>query len=79
MDKQFVVCELIGQRMETVESLGTSPRGSAALAKLIDWLATLPGEVTPYPMHDLENPGCYDIMVDFGGNLRQFAIEERKQ
>lgn len=53
-------------------------RGSAALAFLIDWVRERrPGAVF-YTDADPANPGCYDIMVDYGGAVRQFAVNKEK-
>lgn len=51
-------------------------RGSAALAWLIDWVRERrPGAVF-YTDADPDNPGCYDIMVDYGGAVEQFAVNK---
>jgi len=83
MGKEYVIKKLVaGTKLPTFQTLGTVkgpfqfPRSSAALAFLIDQVNARKA-IGIYPMPDEDNPGCIDVMVDFGGPVEQYAIEGR--
>lgn len=77
----YVIKKLVaGTKLPTFQMVGsidgpfTFKRSSAALAWLID-RENAKGAIGVYPMPDDDNPGCIDVMVDFGGPVEQYAIE----
>jgi len=49
-------------------------RGSAALAWLIEWARGRRSGAVIMSDPDLDNPGCFDVIIDWGGAMEQFAI-----
>ena len=82
MSKQgYVVKKLMyGTKAPCFQTLGTVAgphqfkRWTAALAFIVD-LVGAKGAVSC--LSDPDEPGCYDVFVDFGGEVQQYAIEGR--
>ena len=78
MKGSFVIKQLVaGPRFQVMGEGGVPlvfPRNTAAYAFLITRLEAR-GVQSIFKEDDAENPGCMDIMADFGGALEQYAIE----
>jgi hypothetical protein len=82
MKGNFVIKQMMGGgrnlRLEPVKGSDAKPlvfpRNTAAYAFLITRLEAR-GVQSIFKEDDAENPGCMDIMADFGGALEQYAIE----
>lgn len=78
MKGSFVIKQLVaGPRFQVMGEGGVPlvfPRNTAAYAFLITRLEAR-GVRAIIKDDDPDNPGCMDIMADFGGALEQYAIE----
>lgn len=74
MKGKFVIKQMMsGPRLELWSST-VFPRDTAAYAFLITRLEAR-GAVSIIKDDDPDNPGCMDVLADFGGIVEQYAIE----
>lgn len=73
MRGNFVIKRMTGPRLEMVVDT-VFPQNTSAYAFLVTRIEARGGAVV-FKEDDAENPGCMDIMADFGGALEQYAIE----